>query len=253
MSTIDPAVAQRQRQQLLKLVAKGFYRELVKYGVAPEEVLSVASHLLGNIDPDGGPAEPQDSLEGLTLQSVDDRFRSTGVVDVDGVSLHPLRIDDLAALADWLGDEPVRTSFVPAFPATIAELHNRLLANEQHEYFSIVFEGAPVGVVGGERIERDAGKLEMKKLIGVPDLRRQGVGTRATFGFLYHAFAVRGMHKVYLHSRNTNITNLNLNSRFGFELEGTFFEELALGEQRVDVIRMGLLRRRFEARFGALA
>jgi hypothetical protein len=39
----------RQRDQMLKLVAKGFYNELTNYGVRKEEILRVASHLLDNL------------------------------------------------------------------------------------------------------------------------------------------------------------------------------------------------------------
>lgn len=34
---------------MLKLVAKGFYKELIKYGVKEPEVLTVAEHLLDNV------------------------------------------------------------------------------------------------------------------------------------------------------------------------------------------------------------
>src|SRR5258707_14385469 len=39
----------KQRDQMLKLVSKGFYNELINYGVRREEVLRVASHLLDNL------------------------------------------------------------------------------------------------------------------------------------------------------------------------------------------------------------
>src|SRR6267378_1563391 len=39
----------KQRDQMLKLVSKGFYNELINYGVRKEEVLRVASHLLDNL------------------------------------------------------------------------------------------------------------------------------------------------------------------------------------------------------------
>ena len=64
----------------------------------------------------------------------------------------------------------------------------------------------------------------------------------ATFGFLYYAFMVLNVNKVYLHSRDINMSNLNLNSRFGFELEGIFFEDLKVGGQLQDVVRMALFK-----------
>jgi RimJ/RimL family protein N-acetyltransferase len=51
------------------------------------------------------------------------------------------------------------------------------------------------------------------------------------------------MNKVYIHSRDINIRNINLNSRFGFELEGIFYEDLLVDGERRDVVRMALLKR----------
>ena len=41
--------SKKQRDQMLKLVAKGFYNELINYGVGQAEVIRVASHLLDNL------------------------------------------------------------------------------------------------------------------------------------------------------------------------------------------------------------
>jgi len=99
-----------------------------------------------------------------------------------------------------------------------------------------------VGIVGGENVDPVAGKLEMKKLVGESGLQGKGIGKRATFGFLYYAFMVRNLNKVYIHSRDINIRNINLNSRFGFELEGIFFEDIRVGDKRQDVVRMALFK-----------
>jgi hypothetical protein len=39
----------KQRDQMLKLVSKGFYNELTNYGVRKHEIVQVASHLLDNL------------------------------------------------------------------------------------------------------------------------------------------------------------------------------------------------------------
>ena len=46
-------------------------------------------------------------------------------------------------------------------------------------------------------------------------------------------------------SGNANIRNINLNRKFGFELEGVFFEDAFLGNKKRDIVRMGLLRSRW--------
>jgi hypothetical protein len=39
----------KQRDQMLKLVAKSFYNELTNYGVSENEIINMASHLLDNL------------------------------------------------------------------------------------------------------------------------------------------------------------------------------------------------------------
>ena len=59
------------------------------------------------------------------------------------------------------------------------------------------------------------------------------------------------MHKVYVHSRDINVRNINLNSGFGFELEGAFLEDTKIGGQRVDLVRMALLAPIWDALFAS--
>jgi RimJ/RimL family protein N-acetyltransferase len=236
------SVSQAQRDQMLKLVAKGFYNELAKYGVEKPEILRVASHLLDNLMASG--KKPENGIqyynEIFNLASVKDDWRERKELSVQHVMLRPLQLDVIPKVVEWLRAPGVRESFVPAFPEKEMELQ-KYFTHPLREYFGVYFEGLPVGIVGGENIDRVSGKLEMKKLVS-EGLQGKGIGKRATFGFLYYAFMVLNLHKVYVHSRDINLSNLNINSRFGFELEGILFEELKVGEQRQDVVRMALFR-----------
>ena len=104
---------------------------------------------------------------------------------------------------------------MPRFPESERELRKHFTHPTQ-EYFGIYYDDQLVGIVGGENIDLTAGKLEMKKLVGECGLQGKGIGKRATFGFLYYAFMIRNLNKVYTHSRDINMRNINLNSRFGF-------------------------------------
>ena len=74
-------------------------------------------------------------------------------------------------------------------------------------------------------------------------LRANGIDPKsATFGFLYYVFMIRNLNKVYIHSRDVNIRNINLNSRFGFELEGVFLNDVRVGDKHQDVLRMALFK-----------
>jgi RimJ/RimL family protein N-acetyltransferase len=114
----------------------------------------------------------------------------------------------------WLKVPAVGESFVPRFPENESELR-KYFTHPTREYFGIYYNDQLVGIVGGENIDEAAGKLEMKKLVGESGLQGKGIGKRATFGFLYYAFVILNLNKVYIHSRDINMRNINLWFRAG--------------------------------------
>ncbi len=233
----------KQRDQMLKIVAKGFYNELTNYGVRKHEIIQVASHLLDNLLAKGNkPAQGVEYYNGIfTLRSVQDEWATRRQLAVDHVTLRPLQVPDVNKVIVWLKVPAVRESFVPRFPENEGELR-KYFTHPRREYFGIYYNEQLVGIVGGENIDEAAGKLEMKKLVGESGLHGKGIGKRATFGFLYYAFIIRNLNKVYIHSRDINMRNINLNSRFGFELEGVFLDDITVGDKHQDVVRMALFK-----------
>ena len=235
--------AKKQRDQMLKLVSKGFYNELINYGVRKEEVLRVASHLLDNLLAQAKrPAQGVEYYNAIfTVASVKDEWADHKQLVIQHVMLRPLQLPDITKVAAWLKVPAVRESFVPAFPENERDLRH-YFTHPTREYFGVYYNEQPAGIVGGENIDSTAGKLEMKKLVGEPGLQGKGIGKRATFGFLYHTFMIRNLNKVYIHSRDINMRNINLNSRFGFELEGVFLDDITVGGKHQDVVRMALFK-----------
>ena len=242
---------QQRREQLVKLVSKTFYRELTEYGVAKDEVLAVANHLLDSLlhDSLAPPPPQQPTVVDLKIASIRDCWDNEKTLRLDHVELWPLGKGDLGQVAGWIQSPGIRESFVPALPADPAEIVQYFSASPR-EYLAIHGEGQLVGIIGAENIEPAHGRLEMKKLIGLREFRGRGIGTRATFLFLYYAFLVRDFHKVYIHSLDTNVHNLNVNSRLGFEVEGIFLEEFQVEGRFVNVVRMGLLASTWQRLFG---
>jgi RimJ/RimL family protein N-acetyltransferase len=232
-----------RREQMVKLVAKSFYKELVNYGVRENEILKVASHLLDNLMARGD--QPKEGIqyynELFTLGSIKDEWEQSRRLEVDHVSIRPIDPEVIGKLGGWLASSGVRDSFVSAFPEDGQALRE-YFADPSRQYFGIEYDGDPVGIIGAEKIDPKAGKLEMKKLVGESGLHGKGVGKRATFAFLYHAFMIRNVNKVYIHSRDINIRNINLNSRFGFEVEGVFFDDIEAEGKLQDVVRMALFK-----------
>ncbi|MBI2926012.1 MAG: GNAT family N-acetyltransferase [Verrucomicrobia bacterium] len=236
-------VVRQKHEQMLKLVTKGFYNELINYGVNQAEVLAVAGHLLDNVMQKSGPASKTTEYYNqlFTIKDVQDEWTENRRLTIQQVSLVPLDAAQIPQLTAWLSAPTIGESFHPPFPPSAPELE-RYFQQPDREYFSIFYEHESAGIIGAENIDTASGKLEMRKLVGNPALHGKGIGKRATFLFLYYVFIRREFNKVYLHSMDINIRNLNLNAKFGFELEGVFIEDALVQGKRHDLVRMGLLR-----------
>jgi len=239
----DETLARRHHEQMLKLVAGSFYREMINYGVAGPDVLSVAGHLLDNVMQFSSlpGADTGTHRHLFSIADVDDEWDGSRRLKLGEISITPFEEVAISRVLSWLQLPLMRDAFHPPFPDTPPALASHL-RDGHREYFLVSHGGNPVGVIGAESIDRESAKVEMRKLIGEPTMQGKGIGKRATFLFLYHMFLIRGFEKIYVHSMDTNIRNLNLNRKFGFELEGVFFQDVVINHKRRDVVRMALLR-----------
>jgi len=146
--------SKKQRDQMLKLVAKGFHNELTNYGVRKHEIIQVASHLLDNLlATEKKPAEGVEYYNGIFT----------------------LQLPNVSKVIVWLKVSAVRESFVPRFSENQSELR-KYFTHPTREYFGVYYNDQLVGIVGGKNIDLTAGKLEMKKLVGESGLQGKGIG-----------------------------------------------------------------------------
>jgi RimJ/RimL family protein N-acetyltransferase len=164
------------------------------------------------------------------------------------VYIAPLQRGMISQVSLWLQNPIIKYSFVSRFPTHQSSLREYFAAPDR-QYFGIFSQGHYVGIIGADGMERGSRKLEMRKFIGDVGLHGRGIGKCATFLFLYYCFMILDFNKVYIHSGDTNISNINLNSQLGFELEGILFEDAIVDDERRDVVRMGLLKSRWEEVF----
>jgi RimJ/RimL family protein N-acetyltransferase len=241
MSNKEENLTATLQKQMLKVVAKSFYKELIKYGVNEGQVIAVAGHLLDNLmqksDLTDNDTEYYNRL--FTTNDLQDNWSAGRRLTIQGVSITPLDLDLVPTISTWLREPAIRETFLPHFPDSEMELR-RYFQVPNRDYFAIYYQQKMVGIIGAENIDTASSKLEMRKLVGDQTMQGKGIGKRATFLFLYHVFVIRKFKKVYLHSMDCNIRNLNINRRFGFELEGLFLEDTMLQSKWLDVVRMAL-------------
>jgi RimJ/RimL family protein N-acetyltransferase len=236
-----------RQEQLLKLVARSFYKELSNYGVDSSDIVTVSLHLLDHVTQNGKTEKTSNGYyqKEFVIKDVRDHWKSKEYLQLNSVRISTLLPEQVPIICDWLKQEEIQFTFISLFPKEESFLTDYLFAEPYRRYFAIKYENTFVGVIGAENIDLLHRKLEMKKFIGETSYGGKGIGKRATFLFLYYSFLIMEFNKVYIHTMDTNIRNINLNSKLGFELEGIFFQEIQRSGKFLDVVRMGLLKDHF--------
>jgi RimJ/RimL family protein N-acetyltransferase len=245
-------IEKQKQNQILKLVTNSFYRELVNYGVDASDIVTVSVNLLDHITdhPDSSPEGNGYYNNDFSLITVQNLWADQQILSLPPVDLRPLSEHHIAQIIEWLKQSDINQEFINGFPKERSTLQSCLLNKDNCQYFAIYYSGdAFVGIIGADNIDPAIRKMEMKKFIGTKDFRGKGIGKTATFLFLYIAFEIMDFKKVYIHSIDTNIKNINLNSKFGFELEGILYSEAYVNKIYRDVLRMGLLKEKWYSIF----
>lgn len=237
---------QREKQnQILRLVTKSFYKELSSYGVETADIVKVSVNLLDYVtNKDEEQAGTNSTYSNLfEIQNVHNQWATHKSISLGEITLQPLQRSQVRQVCDWLRKADIGQTFIRFFPQESVRLESYLLDRPDRAYFGIYMpDDTFVGIIGAENINEQFKKLEMKKFIGEQKYQGKGIGKTATFLFLYYTFNILQFNKVYIKSLDTNIKNINLNSKFGFELEGILYEEAHVGSVYKDVLRMGLLK-----------
>lgn len=161
------------------------------------------------------------------------------------VKLEPLGPAHAAAMLAWMQRDDVRddvgVASEPTMERTLAFI-DRALTDDTVAAFAIVDDGAHVGNVVLDRVDRRVGTARFSIYLGAPEHRGRGVGRAATRLALAQAFEALQLQKVWLtvHTRNTRA--ITAYAREGFRVEGVLRREFLLRGELVDALYMGVLR-----------
>lgn len=156
------------------------------------------------------------------------------------VTIRPLRTADLPLLVQWR-QQPDVAAWCYSRP-TVESFARRIeAAGDSRQDFIVEIDGAPVGSVNLDEINRSHKRAECGVLIGSTWARRGGVATAATGLLLRHAFGPLELERVYLHVFASNAAAIRMYHRLGFRHEGVLRRH-ALKGGWLDVHVMGVLR-----------
>ncbi len=162
----------------------------------------------------------------------------------DGVlGLFPFEPHDSLVYREWVNDEETARLLGRATPVTEAG-HDAWYKSMTGSSSTVVFAvrhletNAYLGNVwlhGIHWINRNA---ELRILLGAPEAREKGHGTRACQMLLRFAFEKLGLHKVFLYVTSGNPRARRAFEKAGFAEEGVLKDEFFLDGRFLDVHRM---------------
>ena len=118
--------------------------------------------------------------------------------------------------------------------------------NTRREFIIENKQGESIGIAGLVRIDRTHQTAEIYCVIGETKYWGKGVMLETEKLLITYAFKEMGLEKIWACAVPANIASIVTMKKLGFKIEGTLRKENIIRGQRIDVIRVGLLREEFK-------
>jgi RimJ/RimL family protein N-acetyltransferase len=212
----------------LDALARGFYSQGQDYGFTFDDYVRFVNRLLDvAMTRQGGEAGPE-IAGGLPLVG-------------ERVTIRATEPGDRVHLRRWLSDPSGRFFLLSRGTGQVQELDELLDDDDNHIGIITLRDGRPVGAIAYLVRDPEQRRAELRKVIGEPELRGQGLGTEAARLWVAHGLRNLHLQKIFLYTLTTNTRNLHLNEQLGFRTEGLLRDEVVVDGESRDVVRMGLV------------
>ncbi|OQY51864.1 MAG: UDP-4-amino-4,6-dideoxy-N-acetyl-beta-L-altrosamine N-acetyltransferase [Candidatus Parabeggiatoa sp. nov. 2] len=118
--------------------------------------------------------------------------------------------------------------------------------NEKHVLYVVFFNDLPIGTVSLSNIRLKHKTADWAFGLAEEKLRGKGVAGIMEYQLLEHAFGEFGLEKLNCEVFSTNEKVIRLHKKFGFKVEGIRRNNIIKGNERLDVILLGILSREWE-------
>ena len=165
------------------------------------------------------------------------------------VTLATLSLEHAERMLEWVREPSVARNIglrsEPSFERTV-EWIEKSKSSDDVFAFAILVGGAHVGNVILDRVDRLVSSARFSIYIGDSEKRGSGIGRTATVRVCQFGFDKLSLNKIWLTVHARNFRGINSYTKAGFRLEGIMRDEFLLGDERLDALYMGLLKREFE-------
>jgi RimJ/RimL family protein N-acetyltransferase len=146
---------------------------------------------------------------------------------------------DIELLNTWLSDKYGRY-FVLSSTAEHSLSTDELVSDDRNIVGIITtLEEEPIGALAYLDYDAPQKRAELRKLIGHSAFRGKGYAEEATRLWIDYGAHVLGLEKIYVSTLQTHLSNIQLNEKIGFQVEGLLRDEVLIDGTRHDVLRMG--------------
>jgi len=224
----------------VEVLARGFFKDLLKYGFKKIDYLRFVNILLDmamrnseSLKTNGHFVNDFEIDEGRVF----DKLPLQG----ERVAIRAFKGKDKKLLQQWLKDESGRQFLLSRATAQTIRIDN--FVNDRACLIGIITIDAdkPVGAVAYCDINNQQRRAELRKMIGEPSERGKGYAKEATRLWIQYGIQKLLLKKIVLGTLNTNVSNIKLNEDLGFQVEGILRNEVFFDDQYHDILRMGLV------------
>ncbi|MBU0559292.1 MAG: GNAT family N-acetyltransferase [Bacteroidetes bacterium] len=234
-------MSKRISKETIEALSRNFFKEASSYGFKYEHYLSFVNSLLEYA------IEFKNGTSGDSSLSEKPKFEA---IKYDALPIESrnvkirrfVKFSDYDLLAEWLKDDYGQYFLLSL--ATTKSINIDELLDSKHNEIGIIttHEGTPIGLMAFLYCDYVQHKAELRKLIGVPEMRGKGLGKEATQLWIKYGHTGLHLKKIYLNTIDTNLRNIKLNEELGFKVEGILRNESLIDGEYHDVLRMGLWR-----------
>src|ERR1700674_2530281 len=172
------------------------------------------------------------------------------------VRFRALEPEDAERAYRWINDREVTKFLMARYPFSLASERDwAAQATKTNDFTEARFaietlDGVHIGICGLHRGRPEDRWADLGIMIGEAEYRSQGYGTDSMLTLLRFAFYQMNLNKVALGVFEINLRAMAVYKKCGFVEEGRGREEYYQDGRYIDVVRMGVLRREFDALHG---
>jgi RimJ/RimL family protein N-acetyltransferase len=224
----------------ISTLARSIYKEASSYGFQQLDIVRLINQLM-DLCTASGDAEAGASSVKIRSKFISEDELTELPVKGERVIIRAFRDpDDYELFERWLPEKYGR--FFVLSCATAQHITVEALTTSPTNHVGIVTlrDDTPIGAMALLDHNPEQKRAELRKLIGDPAYRGQGMAEEATRLWIQYAIQGLGLEKIYLSTLQTQIANIRLNESIGFHVEGLLSNEVLIDGERCDVLRMGL-------------